>query len=131
MEPFDALKARTLQWWIGTVTPLIPTRLEPEPMGLESDSSDRPLHALVVGHGAFIRTLILALIDHGQELLSVEPGTRVGQCFNTAVTTIHLESPSQGALVKYGDITHIFEQAPNVVKGSDVQENVDDAVASA
>jgi len=127
MEPFDALKARTLQWWVGTITPLIP-------IGPESDRSDRPLHVLVVGHGAFIRTLILALMDHGQGLLSVEPGTRVGQCFNTAVTTIHLESASQGTLIRYGDITHIFKQAPNVAKDSDVRplkENVDDTVASA
>lgn len=126
MEPFDALKARTLQWWTGTITPLVH-------IGLKSDSSDRPLHVLVVGHGAFIRTLILTLIDHEGGLLSVEPGTRVGQCFNTAVTTIHLESPSQGTLIRYGDIAHIFTQPPNVPKDSDVRplkENVDDTVAS-
>ena len=128
MEMFDALQTRTLQWWDGTITPLVS-------IGLESDSSDRPLHVLVVGHGAFIRALTLALIDQKRGLLSVEPGTRVGQCFNTAVTTIHLESPSQGSLVRYGDIAHIFKQAPNVAQeDSDVRplkENVDDRVASA
>jgi len=128
MESFDALKTRTLQWWTGTITPLIP--VDPK-----SDTSDRPPHVLVVGHGAFIRTLMLTLIDYEPGLLSVEPGTRVGQCFNTAVTTIHLESPSQGTLVRYGDITHIFKQAPNVAKDPDVRplkENADDTtVASA
>ncbi|SRR5258706_357686 len=127
METFKSLQARTLQWWIGTITPLVP-------IGLESDSSDRPLHVLVVGHGAFIRALIMTLIDHKRGLLSVEPGTRVGQCFNTAVTTIHLESPSQGTLVRYGDIAHIFKQAPNVAQDSNVRplkENVNDNVASA
>src|SRR5882757_8971495 len=128
METFDTLQARTLQWWTGTITPLVP-------IGLESNSSDRPLHVLVVGHGAFIRALIMTLINHKRgALLSVEPGTHVGQCFNTAVTTIHLESPSQGTLVRYGDIAHIFKQAPNVAQDSDVRplkENVDDTVASA
>ena len=128
METFDALKNRTLQWWNDTITPLIS-------IGLKSDSSDRPLHVLVVGHGAFIRTLILTLIDRNPGLLSVEPGTRVGQCFNTAVTTIHLESPSQGNLVRYGDIAHMFKQAPNAAQeDSDVRPlkgNVDDSVASA
>lgn len=127
METFEDLQARTLQWWTGTITPLVP-------IGFESDSSDRPLHVLAVGHGAFIRTLIMALINHQRGLLSVEPGTCVGQCFNTAITTIHLESPSQGTLVRYGDIAHLFKQAPNVAQDSDVRplkENVDDSVASA
>ena len=112
MEPLDALQARTLQWWISTILPLIP-------IGPESHRSDRPWHVLVVGHGLFIRTLVLALVDHERGLLSVEPGTQVGRCFNTAVTTIHLESPNQGTLVQYGDITHIHKQASNVVKGLD------------
>ena len=110
MEPFDALKARTLQWWTGTITPLIRVS--------EPDSSDRPWHVLVIGHGAFIRTLVVALIKQG--FLSVEQGTRVGQCFNTAVTTFHLESPHQGTLVRYGDIAHIFRRASNVIEASDV-----------
>jgi len=108
MESFDALKARTLQWWISTITPLIT-------IGPESDGSDRPWHVLVVGHGAFIRTLVLALIDHDRGLLSVEPGTQVGKCFNTSVTTFHLESPIQGTLVRYGDIAHFFREASNAV----------------
>ena len=128
MESHDALKARALQWWFGSITPLVPTCLK-------LDSSDRrPVHALVVGHGAFIRMLIVALMDHVQDILSVEPGTRVGQCFNTGVTTIHLESPSRGTLVRYGDITHISKRAPKVAEGSEVQPlkvNVDDTVASA
>ena len=128
METFDALQTRALQWWNGTITPLVS-------IGLKSDSSDLPLHVLVVGHGAFIRALTLALIDHKRGLLSVEPGTRVGQCFNTAVTTIHLESSSQGNLVRYGDIAHIFKQTPNLAQeDSDVRPlkvNVDDRVASA
>jgi bisphosphoglycerate-dependent phosphoglycerate mutase len=112
METLVALKARTLLWWTSTITPLIP-------IAIKSDSPDRALHVLVVGHGAFIRALILALMDHEQGLLSVEPGTRVAICFNTAVTVIHLESPSKGTLIRYGDITHIIKPVPNVAKGSD------------
>ena len=121
MESQDALEARALQWWTDTITPLIPIGPEPE-------SSDR--HVLVVGHGAFIRALVLALIDHERGLLSAEPGTEVGKCFNTGVTTFHLESPNQGTLVRYGDITHIFRQASDVVKDSEARE-LNDTVAPA
>lgn len=72
---------------------------------------------LVVGHGAFIASLIRGLSTRQE----YDTGKAGGRIFNTGITTIKLEPSGAGSMLQYSDTAHLQEE-----QGHLVQTNVDD-----
>jgi broad specificity phosphatase PhoE len=108
-------------WWKQT----IPTLLAE---ALDDNSDTRTPIVLVVGHGAFLRALIEALVDAGFSASCLATGKRLGSIANTGVTTINVYDEFYGDIVTYADIAHLqalLNQNPEDI----VKESSDDLEA--
>ncbi|CAA7271502.1 unnamed protein product [Cyclocybe aegerita] len=66
-------------------------------------------NVLVTTHGGFIVTLVRELI--GSRRVVAGPGIVVWRCPNASVTVIELQANGKGALVRYGDASHLAQPA--------------------
>ncbi|KAI0053879.1 phosphoglycerate mutase-like protein, partial [Auriscalpium vulgare] len=92
MEKEDAMARRAAKWWAETMR------------AVSAGDTAQTRNVLVVSHGGFIGVLVRGLLRGG---VSKADGVRVGQCLNTAVAVVEVDGGGAGALVRYGDVSHL------------------------
>ncbi|PVF95556.1 phosphoglycerate mutase-like protein [Serendipita vermifera] len=115
-ESYTEFRKRIMGWWKQTIPTLLAEALD--------DDSDTAT-ILVVGHGAFLRCLMEALVDTGYSASCLAAGKRFGSLPNTGVTTINVYDDSYGDIVAYGEMDHLqrlVDQNPEEI----VKESGDD-----
>jgi len=122
IESHESLAKRLMLWWDNEVVSLLSS----------SSELDTPAVILAVSHGASLRTLIWdGLISNGY----VPPQTtNIPRLYNTSVITIELIPAEDeeagayyGAVLKYGDISHILESDKLVRHNADEQGGTGEA----
>ncbi|CAG8586286.1 5424_t:CDS:2 [Acaulospora colombiana] len=97
-ESHTEFRKRIMGWWKQTIPTLLAESLE--------DDSDTT-NILIVGHGAFLRCLMEALVDVGYSAPCLVAGKRFGSIPNTGVTTVHVYDDHYGDIVTYGEMGHL------------------------
>jgi broad specificity phosphatase PhoE len=112
VERNEDLIARALKWWNTDIVPLTQSQ------------SSAPIHVLVVGHGAFIRTLLGSLanqLHYSHTLGDIDPSKK--RVSNTRITEIRIVD-GRGFFHRHDDISHLTGPA---IKGNadDLAEEVE------
>jgi broad specificity phosphatase PhoE len=109
MEKTELFAGRAVRWWnkfILQYLSTVPVR-------------DTPYEVLVVSHGGWIGTLVRTLVN-SRKLKAAEGIVITGTCLNVSVTRIEMEDNRNGAVTKYGDISHLV--------GNFVETNADEII---
>lgn len=108
VEKVDAFVDRALGWWDSSILPMAAQ--------LDQDT-EKPINALVVGHGAYIAYLARALgTERGYDVSKAT----TGRVLNASITLVEVRKDGKGALVKYADAAHLREEALVKVNADDV-----------
>jgi broad specificity phosphatase PhoE len=102
IEKTELFYSRAVSWWNTSILQYLgdlPTRKD-------------PYNVLIVSHGGWIGTLVRTLINSRK--LKTKEGVFVGNCFNTSVATIEIETNGTATVVKYGDISHLIRKVVEV-----------------
>lgn len=109
-------RKRYMGWWQDTIAAL-----------LEESPEDTALHILVVGHGAFIRSMFQALItDQSYEIDSSSVGEKLGIMPNTGITVVEVDEVHVGRLVVWGEESHLKSFGGENLEVKVLFDNVDD-----
>ncbi|KAF8559716.1 phosphoglycerate mutase-like protein [Imleria badia] len=107
-ETTPNLVARCLAWYLRSIVNYMTSALE---TGLPV--SEEPHNILVVSHGGWIATLLLALRTNG--LVTCREGVQIGHCLNTSVSIIEYtgirngrDEALVGTLVQYSGVEHLM-----------------------
>ncbi|KAG8835228.1 hypothetical protein FRC17_004790 [Serendipita sp. 399] len=106
-------RKRVMGWWKENV-----------PILLASESVDGDPYVLVVGHGAFIRTMLDGLLS--ERGFSFQASVGIGKIPNTGISTVHVDAVNQGAILSCGDDTHLKSGKDDIINQESLQESVDE-----
>jgi broad specificity phosphatase PhoE len=119
-ETHAQLQERAAGWWEENIPPLLH----------ESRANDKSLTVLIVGHGAFLRTLIELITSDARFRIEPLPNQRARWILpNTGISTVEIFDEGNevyGKLVSYGDDKHIHDGHAGETP---TKENVDDLAA--
>ncbi|KAA1469350.1 phosphoglycerate mutase-like protein [Dentipellis sp. KUC8613] len=117
VESADALAARARAWWEGCVVREHATR-----GAGQAEGETRTRAVLVVSHGGFIGMQLRTLVAAGR--VRCVGGVRShGRLPNTSVTIVEVDEDGAGALMQFGDVSHMEAGGEGAVgENADVQE---------